>query len=120
MTIAFYHNDEQKNLILKTRDQEAARRKQRILTEVMPVTEFTVAEDYHQKYQLRQVQELMKEFRAMYPDDKAFAASTAAARVNGYISGFGREADLERDISRLGLSAQGQELVRRLYKRNKQ
>ncbi len=54
----------------------------------------------------------------MYPKEADFVASTAAARVNGYLGGNGSAAQLEEDIPRLGLSPEGSrrllELVRRL------
>ncbi|MFX1411650.1 MAG: peptide-methionine (S)-S-oxide reductase, partial [Promethearchaeota archaeon] len=68
MSIIFYHDDEQKRLALETRDREAARRNATIYTEIVPATGFTWAEDYHQKYRLRQVPALMREFEALYPD----------------------------------------------------
>jgi len=56
---------------------------------------FWPAEDYHQKYRLRGDPELMKIFRGFYSSDADFLASTAAARVNGYLAGFGDGRDLE-------------------------
>jgi methionine-S-sulfoxide reductase len=113
----FYHNDAHKKLALETRDREAAKRKEAIVTEILPLGTFYVAEDYHQKYLLRQRSELLREFQALYPDAKRFLASTAAARVNGYLGGHGTEAALRREIGSLGLSAQGQQLVLETWKR---
>lgn len=69
---------------------------------------FWPAEDYHQKYYLRGDRELMAEFDAWYPRDADFEASTAAARVNGYLGGYG---DPRADLGRLGLSLEGQHRV---------
>ena len=46
----------------------------------------------------------MSEFSAMYPDDGDFVASTAAARVNGYVGGYGSCDNLQEEITTLGLS----------------
>jgi hypothetical protein len=46
----------------------------------------------------------MREFRAMYPDFADIVRSTAAARVNGYLSGYGTEEQLRRELDSLGLS----------------
>ena len=89
MSIVFYHNDEQKRLALETKDREAVRLMGTIFTEVVPFSEFYLAEAYHQKYRLQQVSDLMKDFRAIYPDDGDFVSSTAAARINGYVAGYG-------------------------------
>ncbi len=115
MTAVFVHNDAQRKQAEATRDREAARLRQKILTSILPVTEFTVAEDYHQKYFLRN-HGLMKEFRALYPKDKEFLASTAAARVNGYLGGCGTVADLEREIQSYGLTAASQRVLLQMAK----
>ena len=104
MSIVFYHDDEQRKLATETRDREAAGRRSEILTHIVPAAEFYPAEAYHQKYQLRQVPELMAEFSAIYPAAGDFVASTAAARVNGYLGGYGTFTDLQTALSGLDLS----------------
>ncbi len=49
----------------------------------------------------------MKEFSEIYPAAEDLVDSTAAARVNGYLGGYGSLADLRADLSRLGLSPAG-------------
>ena len=109
MSIIFYHNDEQKRLAIETRDREAARTDAEIFTEIVPFSEFYLAEDYHQKYWLQQVPELTQEFEDMYPDAGDFVNSTAAARVNGYLGGHGTFEGLQAEIDSLGLSPVGRE-----------
>jgi peptide-methionine (S)-S-oxide reductase len=107
MSVVFYHNDEQKRLAMETRDSEAAKIQGEIFTEIVPASEFYLAEAYHQKYRLQQVPDLMKEFSAIYPDNDDFVASTAAARVNGYLGGYGTVEALQAELSSLGLSPEG-------------
>jgi peptide-methionine (S)-S-oxide reductase len=109
MAIIFYHTDEQKRLAMETRDREAARTDAKIFTEIVPFSGFYLAEDYHQKYRLQQVPELMQEFEDMYLDADDFVNSTAAARVNGYLGGHGTFEGLQAEIDRLGLSPAGRE-----------
>ena len=98
MSAIFYRNAEQKKLALETRDRLETQTKGKIATEIAPLTEFYVAEDYHQKYRLRSERGLMDEFRAMYPRDADFVNSTAAARVNSYLDGHGTFAALQMEI----------------------
>jgi peptide-methionine (S)-S-oxide reductase len=74
------------------------------VTEIRPAGAFYLAEDYHQKYGLRMERGLVKEFSVMYPAKEGFVNSTAAARVNGYLDGYGSLADLKGDLPGLGLS----------------
>ena len=108
-SIIFYHNQEQKRLAEASLDREASRRGKTIFTEIVPLEQFTLAETYHQKYRLQQDPALAREFRALYPQDEEFINSTAAARVNGYLGGYGTIAEVEDAIAGLGLSPAIQE-----------
>jgi peptide-methionine (S)-S-oxide reductase len=103
--VVFYHGERQKALALKTRDRVAARMHGPVATEILPAGAFTLAEGYHQKYYLRQRPDLLAEFEAVYPTPAALAGSTAAARVNGYLAGYGAPAELQAELDGLGLSS---------------
>jgi len=112
MSIIFYHNDEQKRLAEESMKREAGRHRGKILTELVPVKEFYLAEDYHQKHRLRSDSELFRELHIMYPANRDLVNSTAAARINGYLDGYGTLADLEKELPGFGLSpAVGKELT---------
>jgi len=115
MSAIFFHNDEQKRLALETRNLEATKLKGAIFTEVIPFTEFYPAEAYHQKYYLQQVPELMREFSALYPAVRDLVNSTAAARVNGYLGGYGSLEVLTQEIEDLGLSPGGDKTLLKLW-----
>jgi methionine-S-sulfoxide reductase len=100
----FYHDEEQKRLAIASRDRMARKLGKTVHTEVIPFTRFYTAEDYHQKYYLRQHRRILGEFQRYYPQAAALMDSTAAARVNGYLGGYGTSASLKADIEQLGLS----------------
>jgi peptide-methionine (S)-S-oxide reductase len=79
-----------------------------LFTSIEPLRTFHRAEDYHQKYRLRARRHLMAEFRAMYPVDRDFVDSTTAARVNGWLDGYGTEDEIRDDLPRTGLSHSAQ------------
>jgi len=98
-------NDEHQLSVANTlRDRLEAVVHRPVLSRIAMLDRFYPAEDYHQKYRLRNTPTLMREFRAMYPSEADFVASTAAARVNGYLDGAGSCVQLGREIDRLGLS----------------
>jgi peptide-methionine (S)-S-oxide reductase len=107
MSVVFYHNDDQKRLALQTRDREANRVGSKMYTEILPSATFYPAEAYHQKYYLRQVPELVKEYATIYPDVNNFIASTAVSRVNGYVGGNCSLQRLLKELAVLGLSPDG-------------
>jgi len=113
--VVFYHDEEQKRLAVAGRDRMAAKLGKIIYTEVLPYSRFYAAEGYHQKYYLRQHRQILMQFQQHYPQAADLMNSTAAARVNGYLGGYGTSAALETDIDRLGLSgAAREELVERV------
>ena len=116
--VVFYHDEEQKRLSVASRDRLAAKLGKTIHTEVLPYSRFYAAEDYHQKYYLRGHRQILKQFQQYYSQATDLMNSTAAARVNGYLGGYGTSASLKADIDRLGLSeAAREELLERV--RNK-
>ncbi len=103
MSAVYFHSEEQKKLAVETSNREATKRNGKIHTEIVPASEFYLAEAYHQKYLLRQRPVLMKEFNAIYPATEDFVNSTAAARLNGYFGGYVTLIDLKAKLNNLGL-----------------
>lgn len=115
----FYHNDEQKDLALESREHIAAKTDGKVHTEIIPYSEFYLAELYHQKYQLQLNRSLMREFKAIYSANEDFVNSTAAARVNGYLGGHGSLKQLQAELDGLGLSAAGAENLLRIVRNSR-
>lgn len=119
-SIIFYHNDDQKSMAMASMDLEAARKKTKTFTEILPYRAFFPAEDYHQKYRLRSERDLMAEFqRAIYPDQVEFMNSTAAARINGYLDGYGTLEELREELPGFGLSPAANKKLIEIVKRRK-
>lgn len=60
-SIAFYHNDRQKELIEETRPEDT-------VTDIRPMEKLYLAEDYHQKYRLRN-SELFERFEGLTDEE---------------------------------------------------
>ena len=111
MSIIFYHDEEQKRLAVESKKGEGERLGSMIYTELISATDFYLAEDYHQKYYLQDINELKKSFRAIYPDTIDFIDSTVAARVNGYIAGYGSVEILRENLGDFGLPPEGNDIL---------
>lgn len=107
----FYRNEEQQRLAEQSRDAIAAKLQRPVQTDIEAAGQYTPAEDYHQKYYLRQRGRLFDEFSRIYPDPRRFAASTAVARVNGYLGCNGSVEQLQHELNALGLSLSAQQLL---------
>lgn len=107
-SIIFYHNEEQHRLAVESLNSIEAKLGSKVYTEILPASRFYLAEDYHQKFYLRQVPELAGEFTRIYPDAIDFINSTAAARLNGYAGGNGSVEALKEQIASFGLSEAGE------------
>jgi peptide-methionine (S)-S-oxide reductase len=110
-SIIFYQDEIQKRLATESWEREAAKYEGKIYTEIVSLSEFYLAEGYHQKYRLRSVPLLLKEFDAIYPDEADLVNSTAVARVNGYVGGNGTLESLQAEIDKLGLSEEAKEFL---------
>jgi peptide-methionine (S)-S-oxide reductase len=117
MSAIFYHDEEQRRLAERTRERESERLHRRVYTEILPAADFSIAEGYHQKFSLRGDSSLAQELRAVYPGDDEFVASTAAARLNGYVAGYGSLRQLEAEMESLGPSEAGSRRLRETVRR---
>ena len=117
MRVIFYQDDNQRQQAEASKAAVADKLGQPVHTEVAPLRLFTLAEDYHQKYLLKQQYTLNAEMARIYPNHRDFVDSTAVARVNGYASGYGSRQQFDREIDLLGLSAAGRKALRTIVER---
>lgn len=104
MTAIWYHNAAQRDTISTAKAAIEQRLDATIQTPVMPLDVFYRAEDYHQKYGL-QHSSLMKSFDQMYSQFHDFNNSTAAARLNGFVSGHGSRQLFNEEHEAYGIPA---------------
>ncbi len=112
MAVILYHNEAQREQAQRSKKEVMAITDEPVETMILPLTKFYLAEDYHQKYRLQNTI-LMREVKTIYPNKYNWIDSTAAARLNGYLSGYGIAETFATDIKRLGLSVDGEHFLQK-------
>lgn len=101
----FFHGAEQERLARESAARIASEGGREVTTDILPARHFYRAEDYHQKYYLRNNGLLLGELARYYDGRPAeFTDSTLAARLNGYAGHYGSEEQLTRELDAYGLS----------------
>ena len=106
-SVIFYQDEKQLEAATKVLVQEQEKRGIKLYTQILPYEKIYLAEAYHQKYYMQQVDLLKNDIKMHYMNFKDFVDSTAAARINGYVKGVGTVEQLAMEIDLLGLSEKG-------------
>ena len=115
MNAIFFHDEIQKEIILKSKEQLTSQLKGQINTKVIPYEKFYLAENYHQKYHLQNVPVLLNDYKKIFTSTEQFIDSTSACRVNGLLIGHGSVDDFDSDIGKLGLSEQPAQILTDIF-----
>jgi len=101
MSAIFYHSEEQRK---EAEASLAARKKKlgQVATRILPLGQLVIAEDYHQKYLLQQEGWLLTQL-GLEPGEELIE-STEAARINGYVAGYGDQASFEAEVGQLEMN----------------
>jgi len=91
-SLILFHTPEQERLARAS----AAAQEGKVATEIRPAGEFWRAEDYHQKYRLRHRKDLQAALLDLCGSDRAMVDSTAAARINGILAGYGTKTSVAK------------------------
>lgn len=111
MSAIFYHDEEQKWLAEKSKDKAQESFSRPIVTEILAMDTFYEAEDYHQKYLLRNCGKL---FHSLNLEGQALIKSHVAAKLNAFAGGFGSREEFEQNAGKWGLKQNETEVVQAL------
>ncbi|XP_060066155.1 peptide methionine sulfoxide reductase-like [Ylistrum balloti] len=117
MSAIFYHGTKQKIMAEESRDTLQKEIARPIQTKILPASVFYNAENYHQKYMLRQHAEVLDKLNL---SDEDILTSHVAARLNGYLGGFGSLEQFDQECNTFGLLENQLSFVRKqIQKRQK-
>jgi len=109
----FFHNEKQRKSAMDSKIKLGKKTGKQIKTDIVPIHSFTLAEDYHQKYLLKN-HPLKNGILNIYSNHDDFINSTAAARLNGYVGRYGKQKQLSKEIDSLGLGPGGRKMLSNL------
>jgi len=114
-SIIFFHSEEQRTAAEASARAHEEDRGAPHYTEIVPFERFTRAEDFHQKYWLLG-SALVYELQGRFGSFRELVDSTTAARLNGYVAGWGTTERLEAELEAFALSEDGATHLRDLYR----
>lgn len=116
MSAIFYHDETQRKLAEESRENRQKQLSRKIQTKITQAEQFYNAEDYHQKYLLRQQRDICN---GLNLSDADLITSHMACRLNGYCGGYGNSAELEKELPAFKLSKQLEDRVRGVVSRGR-
>lgn len=116
MSAIFYHDNTQQKLAEESKVERQKTLSSKIQTKIAEAETFYNAEDYHQKYLLRQQRDILT---ALNISEAELITSHVACRLNGYCGGYGASSDLEKELPAFKLPEQVEDRVRGVVARGR-
>lgn len=106
-----FRGPEQERTVQKVKKRMEQELGEEIETDIAAFTEFTLAEERHQKYYLKRYPKAMEQLVPLYPNSELLNDSTFAARLNGFVKGFGNRQNLKSEITGWNIAPEYQEIL---------
>ncbi|XP_055344900.1 peptide methionine sulfoxide reductase-like [Paramacrobiotus metropolitanus] len=106
----YYHNELQHQLAEQTKAEYQKKFNRPIVTDIEPFGTFYDAENYHQKYHLREHVSLYNSFNL---SDSELIRSHVATRIHGYLYGYGAKENFDKDARDWQLSESQIEYIKK-------
>ncbi|WP_422124192.1 peptide-methionine (S)-S-oxide reductase MsrA [Planococcus sp. X10-3] len=106
-----YHGDRQKETIDKVKQEMEKQLRETIETDIAVFDKFTLADERHQKYYLKRYPNTLKQLEDLFPQMEHLVDSTFAARLNGFVKGFGKLPLLKNEIAGWNIEEENRETL---------
>lgn len=114
ISLIFWETDEQKRIIESVKRDKEVELDEPVETEIRPFAGFTEAEERHQKYYLKRYPKALGQLAELYPDTALLTQSTFAARLNGFVKGFGSRQQLLDEINTWPIAEERRDALRQV------
>lgn len=119
ISLLHFHGETQKAAVEKIKGEMEAELGFFIETEIAPFEGFTLAEERHQKYYLKRYPGALDQLEDMAPERSILTDSIFAARLNGFVKGFGNREALLEEISGWPIPPEAREQLKQKLKHMK-
>lgn len=106
------YSPEQEAVIRKVKREMEQELSEPIETEIVPFRSFTPAEERHQKYYLKRYPKTLEQLTDLFSTEEQLRSSTFAARLNGFVKGFGNREALLAEIEGWPLADEDRRLLK--------
>lgn len=94
-----YHGEMQKETIDLVKKEMEKKLGEAIETDIAEIDHFNMADERHQKYYLKRYPNTLEQLQELFPHPEHLVDSTFAARLNGFVKGFGKLDELKKEIA---------------------
>ncbi|WP_439332864.1 peptide-methionine (S)-S-oxide reductase MsrA [Tetzosporium hominis] len=112
LSLLRYRGKEQEETVDRVKREMEAELGMTIETDIAPFSAFTLAEDYHQKYYLKRYPKAFEQLKDLMPHPSVLTNSTFAARLNGFVKGYGEKERLLDEISGWNIPADAKDTLK--------
>ena len=114
ISLMFWQSEQQKHIIEKLKKEKELELNEPVETEIRPFGSFTEAEERHQKYYLKRYPKALEQLAQLYPDVSLLTQSTFAARLNGFVKGFGSRQRVLEEINEWPISKEHRDVLKQV------
>src|SRR5690606_3840192 len=94
-----YHGAQQQETADKVKQEMERNLGEAIETEIAAFEQFTLADERHQKYYLKRYPNTLEQLQDLFPKMDHLVDSTFAARLNGFVKGYGKMRLLKSEVA---------------------
>lgn len=106
-----YRGQEQRAAINNVRKEMEKSLGETIETDIAAFENFTLADDRHQKYYLKRYPNTLEQLKDLLPKPEHLVDSTFAARLNGFVKGYGKLRLLKEEIASWDITEENKEIL---------